>query len=289
MMKVFTAKIELQNYLRELKNKPLGLVPTMGNLHLGHLSLLNQSVLENDVSVITIFVNPTQFGPNEDFSKYPRTLDQDLNLIESLAIRQNDSKEIIVFAPESIAEIYPDGFSTSISVGEIKTILCGKFRPTHFDGVTTVVYKLFQIINPKIAYFGQKDYQQCVVIKKMVRDLEMNIELKIMPIIRNHDGLALSSRNQYLSDIEKEEGLKLYNSINKIKELILEKKDYQSFLDECLTDSRFDYLEVLNAENLKAPNKETNQLVIVGAYRINSTRLLDNMLVDLNTENKNAR
>lgn len=288
MMKVFTKKIELTNYLFEIKNKSLGLVPTMGNLHLGHLSLLNQSVLENDVSVITIFVNPTQFGPNEDFNKYPRTLDQDLNLIESIALKLNDSKEIIVFGPESIAEIYPDGFSTSISVGEIKTILCGKFRPTHFDGVTTVVYKLFQIINPKKAYFGQKDYQQCVVIKKMVKDLEIKIHIKVMPIIRNHDGLALSSRNQYLSDKEKEEGLKLYKSINKIKELILENKNYQSFLSECLTDTRFDYLEVLNADDLTAPSKETKILVIVGAFRIGSTRLLDNMLIDRNIENNHA-
>ncbi len=284
MMKVFNTKSEIQNYLKNAPNKSIGLVPTMGNLHLGHLSLLEASIKNHDVSIITIFVNPTQFGPTEDFNKYPRTLDQDLNLIESLAIKLTDQKEIVVFAPLSNEEIYPAGFSSRISVGEIKNILCGKFRPIHFDGVATVVYKLFQLTKPKTAYFGQKDYQQCVVIKKMVSDLELPINITIMPIIRNHDGLALSSRNQYLSDTEKAEGLKLYQSISHIKKLIAENQDYKPFLDECLKDSRFDYLEVLNAEDLTLPDLKTKNLVIVGAYRINATRLLDNMLV----ENKNA-
>jgi len=280
MIKLIDSKKELQAYLNLIKNKSIGLVPTMGNLHEGHISLLKKSIEENDISVLTIFVNPTQFGPNEDFAKYPRTLDQDLSKIENLILHINDSqKEVIVFAPSSNTEIYPPGFTTSISIGAMKEKLCGKVRPTHFDGVTTVVFKIFKLINPTKAYFGQKDFQQCAIIKKMIFDLELPIEMKVMPIIRNSLGLALSSRNQYLTEKEMNDALHLPKTLKHIVELSSENKNIDDFIAQELKDERWDYLEVLDSTTLEKENSTTTELVIVGALKINKTRLLDNILV----------
>jgi pantoate--beta-alanine ligase len=280
MIKLIDSKKELQAYLNLIKNKNIGLVPTMGNLHEGHISLLKKSIEENDISVLTIFVNPTQFGPNEDFAKYPRTLDQDLSKIENLILHINDSqKEVIVFAPSSNTEIYPPGFTTSISIGAMKEKLCGKVRPTHFDGVTTVVFKIFTLINPTKAYFGQKDFQQCAIIKKMIFDLELPIEMKVMPIIRNSLGLALSSRNQYLTEKEMNDALHLPKTLKHIVELSSENKNIDDFIAQELKDERWDYLEVLDSTTLEKENSTTTELVIVGALKINKTRLLDNILV----------
>jgi pantoate--beta-alanine ligase len=280
MIKLIDSKKELQAYLNLIKNKNIGLVPTMGNLHEGHISLLKKSIEENDISVLTIFVNPTQFGPNEDFAKYPRTLDQDLSKIENLILHINDSqKEVIVFAPSSNTEIYPPGFTTSISIGAMKEKLCGKVRPTHFDGVTTVVFKIFKLINPTKAYFGQKDFQQCAIIKKMIFDLELPIEMKVMPIIRNSLGLALSSRNQYLTEKEMNDALHLPKTLKHIVELSSENKNIDDFIAQELKDERWDYLEVLDSTTLEKENSTTTELVIVGALKINKTRLLDNILV----------
>jgi len=255
-------------------------VPTMGNLHEGHLSLLRKSMEDNDVSVITIFVNPKQFGPNEDFDKYPRTLDADLAKISNLALHaKNIDKEIVVFAPIDNQEIYPLGFNTVIKVLGVTEKLEGARRPTHFDGVTTVVYRLLKIIGAQNAYFGQKDFQQCVVIKKMVLDLSLDINIHIMPIIRNSEGLALSSRNQYLSERERSEALHLSKTLKQIEMLIKNKKDYKELIEAELTNTKWDYLEVLNADNLETPDESTKQLVIIGVYKLGNTRLLDNILV----------
>lgn len=278
MIKIIKTRNLLDQELDSQNGKSIGLVPTMGNLHEGHLSLLASAIAENDLSIITIFVNPKQFGPNEDFNKYPRTLEEDIKKIES--IKPIDStKTIIIFAPKSDREIYPNNFSTSISVGELKTILCGKVRPTHFDGVTTVVYRLFKLSRANNAYFGQKDYQQCIIIKKMIRDLEIPVTMHIKPIIRNVDGLALSSRNQYLNDDEKKLALHLPSTLIKIEHLIINQKSYQALITQELSDPRWDYLQVLDADSLNEKIDQSKKVVIVGAFRLGNTRLLDNRVV----------
>jgi pantoate--beta-alanine ligase len=286
MIKVFTTQKDFLHFRSSLKGKTIGLVPTMGNLHAGHISLLEQSAEENDISIVTIFVNPKQFGPNEDFNKYPRTLNEDIAKISATALLINAKKEIVVFAPNNNDEIFNDAFSTTISVGPITKILEGSIRPTHFDGVTTVVYKLFSLTKPTVSYFGQKDFQQCLVIKKMVKDLDLSTQIKIMPIFRSKEGLALSSRNQYLSDTDLKEALYLPQSLIEIEKLLLDKKDYLQFRDSLLKDQtfgkRWDYCEILDAETLAPLTPATKQAVIVAAFRCQSTRLLDNRLVNLN-------
>jgi pantoate--beta-alanine ligase len=277
MIKIFTSTKDFQDYRNSLGELKVGVVPTMGNLHEGHLSLLKQSINDNDISIITIFVNPKQFGPSEDFKTYPRTLDQDISKISNVAL--SAKAETVVFAPNSTEDIYPTGFNTVISVKGVTEKLEGAFRPTHFDGVTTVVYRLFTIAKPHNAYFGQKDFQQCVVIKKMIDDLNLNINFIRLPIIRNSEGLALSSRNQYLSEDDRTKALILSRTLKKIESLIKEKKDYRQFINECLIDKNWDYLEVLDASELSIPNENSRELVIIGTYRMGTTRLLDNIVV----------
>lgn len=280
MIKIFTTAKDYDHYRKTLKHNSVGIVPTMGNLHEGHLSLLKKSIDENDVTVISIYVNPKQFGPTEDFATYPRTLDADLAKISNLALHlQMEGKEIAVFAPKDNEQIYPKGFNTLIKVSGVSEVLEGARRPTHFDGVTTVVYRLFKIIGATNAYFGQKDYQQCVVIKKMVADLSLEIKIHIMPIIRNSEGLALSSRNQYLSESDRSEALHLPRTLKQIEMLIKNKMDYKALIESELTNNKWDYLEVLNAENLEAAIESTRELVIIGVYKLGNTRLLDNILV----------
>ena len=286
MIKVFTNRKDFDHYRNSLTHHSIGLVPTLGNLHKGHLSLIEKSVEENTVTIVTIFVNPKQFGPTEDFEKYPRTLDDDLAKISSLAFLITNKKEIAVYAPQSIAGIYPDGFSSTISVGDLKNKLEGAIRSTHFDGVTTVVYRLFAIARATNAYFGQKDFQQCLIIKKMVSDLELPITIHVMPIIRNSEGLALSSRNQYLSDSERVMALTLPHALQKIEQLLLEKKETKPFIDECLADKRWDYLEVLDSRTLETITEATREFLIIGAFRLGTTRLLDNILVATSSGNE---
>jgi pantoate--beta-alanine ligase len=284
MIKVYTTVSEFKSYKDNLGICSIGLVPTMGNLHEGHLSLLKQSLAENTVSVITIFVNPKQFGPNEDFDKYPRTLDDDLAKISNLAMQTNsldEKKDIIVFAPSNNEEIFPVGFNTTISIKGMTQKLEGKFRPDHFDGVTTVVYRLFKIIGASNAYFGQKDFQQCAVIKKMIVDLSIDINFFILPIVRNSEGLALSSRNQFLSAEQRITALHLPRILKKIENLIKNNADTKELITNELTDNKWDYLEVLDSQSLDSPSASTSEVVIIGAYRLGTTRLLDNILVQL--------
>lgn len=282
MIKIFTTHQDYERYRVSIKHDSVGIIPTMGNLHEGHISLLKQSVAENAVSVITIFVNPKQFGPSEDFEKYPRTLDDDLTKISNVALHalsSDNQKEIIVYAPQSNDEIYPKDFGTTISVKTLTGKLEGKFRPDHFDGVTTVVYRLFKIIGAKKAYFGQKDYQQCVVIKKMIDDLELDIKMSILPIVRTSEGLALSSRNQFLNAEERIEALHLPRTLKEIESLIKNKMDYKTLIASELKNEKWDYLEVLDAANLEEITATSSNIVIIGAYRLRTTRLLDNILV----------
>lgn len=280
MIKLFNNRKDFDYFRNSLTTQTIGLVPTMGNLHKGHISLLEKAISENDVAIVTIYVNPKQFGPNEDFDKYPRTLDDDVAKISAVALLLDKKKEIVVYAPNSDDGIYPEGFTSNISVGAMTQKFEGAVRPTHFDGVTTVVYRLFAITRAHQAYFGQKDVQQCLIIKKMVHDLEIPIKINIMPIIRNAEGLALSSRNQYLSETERTEALELPKTLQIIEKLIKTKQDYKSFVSEKIAkDKRWDYLEVLDSSNLENPTDKTKELVIVAAYRMNSARLLDNILV----------
>lgn len=282
MIKLFNNRKDFDYFRNSLTTQSIGLVPTMGNLHKGHISLLEKAIEENDVAIVTIYVNPKQFGPNEDFDKYPRTLDDDIAKISAVAMLLDKKKEIVVYAPNTDEGIYPEGFSTNISVGPMTQKFEGSVRPTHFDGVTTVVYRLFAITKAHQAYFGQKDVQQCLIIKKMVHDLEIPIKINIMPIIRNSEGLALSSRNQYLTESERTEALVLPHTLQKVEKLIRTKQDYKTFVsDQKANDKKWDYLEILDSQNLEQPTDKTKEVVIVAAYRMNSARLLDNILVSL--------
>ncbi|MCF8058729.1 MAG: pantoate--beta-alanine ligase [Bacteriovoracaceae bacterium] len=274
-MKLFTKKSDYQHY--NLGQNRLGLVPTMGNLHQGHLNLVTESLKENDKTLVTIFVNPKQFGPNEDFSKYPRTLEDDLSALKGLT----NSENILVFAPESTQEIYPPGFNTEISVHGLDQTMCGEHRPGHFQGVTTVVYQLFVTSKAHVAYFGQKDYQQFKIIEKMVKDLQLPISLKMVPIAREPSGLALSSRNQYLSNQQKNEAIILFNTLNELaKTYLKDPSESESLRQKYLMSSRsWQYLEIRDAETLRIPDKNTFKVVVAGAYFMGDTRLIDNVIL----------
>ncbi len=280
-------KIEDLNTWHTSNSKAIGLVPTMGNLHAGHLSLVNESLNENSVTLVTIFVNPKQFGPNEDFTEYPRTLKRDCELLKE-ELDNFSGKELVVFAPASTDEIYPDGFSTTISVNGISEILCGADRPGHFDGVTTVVHRLFNISKASTAYFGQKDYQQVKVIQRMVLDLGLQIDLKTLPISRDEDGLARSSRNQYLTTEARQMALTLPKTLSQIEKLLTSDSwlnsgvEINKILETSLSDKRWNYLEIKDANNLNEVTPNTNKVVILGAFKVDKTRLIDNRLVKIN-------
>lgn len=257
----------------------IGLVPTMGNLHQGHLSLLERSTSENDHSIVTIFVNPTQFGEGEDFESYPRTLETDIECIK----RVND--KAIVFAPMTPKEIYNQKVVSDISAGEIGNMLEGNLRPGHFDGVLSVVSRLFDVTQPSKAYFGKKDYQQLKIISNFTQSNFPNIEIIGMPIIREESGLAMSSRNNYLSKDEKDGALKLYQALSYVEKTLLEEKDLkkaQAIIQDLMTeDDRFNYLSIRTQHDLTPPMKVKDKLVILGNYQMGNTRLLDNIEVDL--------
>lgn len=255
--------------------KTVGFIPTMGALHRGHLSLVEKAKEENEILVVSIYVNPSQFSPNEDLSNYPRTLERDIKLLEKLDVDY-------VFFP-SDREMYPDGYLTWIEVNEITEILCGKSRPSHFKGVTTIVTKLLNLVNPTSIYMGEKDFQQLTIIKKMVKDLNMPFNVVGCPLIRENDGLALSSRNKYLSSGEREDALSLYRSLKKAKELYhngtLEisviKKEMNRIISEA--NGMIEYIEFINPQNFHKVDKLNAGIRILLAVKIGHTRLIDNM------------
>lgn len=259
--------------------KSIGFVPTMGFLHEGHVSLAKRSVFDNDFTIMSIFVNPTQFGPNEDFDKYPRDLDSDAGKAEAAGVD-------LVFIP-SVREMYPDGCSTYVEVMGITDIMCGKSRPGHFRGVATVVAKLFNIVEPDKAYFGQKDAQQAAVIRKLVRDLNMNVEIVTCPIIREKDGLAMSSRNVYLSSHERKAALVLSRSLFEVEKLAMEgeknaeillKYLYQKISNE--PSAAIDYIEIVNADTLEKVKNIEGRVLVAIAARFGQTRLIDNIVIE---------
>ncbi len=262
----------------------VGFVPTMGNLHQGHLTLLERALTENQTVYFSIFVNPKQFGPNEDFNRYPRTLENDLELISKVAERFPNTN-VIVYSPKDPQEVFPKNDDQMISIHGLSTVLEGKLRPGHFDGVATVVYRLFELVKPSIAYFGLKDYQQYLVIKQMVQELVMPIKIVGMPIIREPSGLALSSRNQYLTPEQKDASLILFRTLSEIKKIIDNKRNNLELarirIQEVLNDPNWNYLEIRDAETFSEDITQSKILTMLAVYQMGSTRLLDNMQVEL--------
>ena len=279
-MRVLSTVAEMQAACREVRRsgKSLGLVPTMGALHEGHLSLVRAARAHNQVVATSIFVNPLQFGPNEDFSKYPRTFDRDKQLL-------GPEKVDLIFAP-SADEMYPEGASTTVYVRGLSEKLDGKSRPGHFQGVTTVVAKLFEIVRPDRAYFGQKDAAQVALIRKMVQDLNIDLELIICPIVREHDGLAMSSRNTYLNPEQRKQALVLYRSLMRMQTLADRGESSSSALSDAgkqvlaeEPDIKLDYLEIVNPHSLDpVPDITQGALVAVAAW-VGTTRLIDNIVL----------
>ena len=252
----------------------------MGFLHQGHISLIRQSKLISDVSIISIFVNPTQFGPSEDFESYPRDLEHDIKILE-------DEGVDFLFLP-SKEEIYSINFQTYVNVEHMSKKLEGEFRPVHFRGVTTVVLILFNCINPDFAFFGQKDAQQVAIIKQMIKDLKLSIKIISCPIIREPDGLAMSSRNIYLSDSERRDALALFHSLELARNLI-ESNERKSavILSEMnehiknVSSANLDYIKIVDADNFELVDNliEGNEYLILIACKIGKTRLIDNVLI----------
>lgn len=279
MAQIIKKKSELIKVRNKIKQNKIGFVPTMGNLHQGHLSLMKNLAEKSDLLFISIFVNPTQFGPNEDFNNYPRTLEKDLELIISL----NLNIPVIVFAPENMSEVYPEKFHTTFSIPSLDNCLCGSSRPGHFNGVLSVIFHLFNLVKPTIAIFGQKDYQQYLIIKSFCQDFFPSINIEMSPIIRESNGLALSSRNGYLNSFEKIDALYLHQKLLEIKN-DLEKKSLKSIelYKVNLENLQWDYLEILDAENLKTPTIESKKFLIAGALFVHQkVRIIDNIILEL--------
>lgn len=263
------------------KGKIIGFVPTMGALHDGHLSLFKRARQENDIVVASIFVNPTQFAPNEDLGKYPRDIEGDMEKL------RNENVDILFFP--DMKSIYPDLFRTFISVTELSDKLCGAFRHGHFRGVATVVNKLLNLIKPHRVYFGQKDFQQSVIIRRMIEDLNMDIEMIVFPTIRENDGLAMSSRNIYLSSVERRASTIIYKTLSEASALIksgsagaaaIKQQMKEMLLKETLV-SEIQYAGIYDPESLDELIEIKKQNLIAIAVKIGNTRLIDNMIADI--------
>lgn len=276
-MKILKTKNELRRQIKKWKEQghSIGFVPTMGFLHEGHQSLILRSVEDNDKTVVSIFVNPTQFGPNEDFGSYPREPDRDANLC-------GNAGADIIFHPEA-EEMYDKNFSTYVGINNLGDELCGKSRPTHFSGVCTIVSKLFHIVAPDNAYFSQKDAQQLAIIRRMVKDLDMDIRIIGCPIIREADGLAKSSRNTYLNQQERQAALVLNRALLLGQQLILDGERNTARLIRAMTDkvraeplAEIDYIEIVDGNELKKTDRIGGQILVAMAVYIGKTRLIDN-------------
>ena len=279
-MKVINEPEELQKIMEDLKKegKNIGLVPTMGALHFGHVSLIKKSVLQNDITVVSVYVNPIQFGPNEDYEKYPRQIEKDIKVCQ-------DNKVDFLFLPTN-ETLYNKNFSTYIYNNNVSKIMCGITRPTHFQGVCTIVAKLFNIVMPQRAYFGLKDYQQYIIIKQMVEDLNFNIEIVGCPIVREESGIAMSSRNTYLSKEEKVQATGIYKSLCLAKQLFCEGKKIENIKQVVeekilkIPKSKIDYIEIRNSQNLQEVTDLDKNIVIAVAVKIGNVRLIDNMVCE---------
>jgi len=281
-------KMEVAETIEDVRNlvssargegSKIGLVPTMGALHVGHISLIEAAVKDCDFVVVSIFVNPTQFGPGEDFKKYPRPLEADLEICREAGVD-------MVFAPEP-QHIYPVENVTWVTVEKLTEPLCGRSRPGHFRGVTTVCAKLFNIVAPDAAYFGQKDAQQAIVIKRMVADLNMPLEIVVCPTVREPNGLAVSSRNQYLTAQQKKDAANIYKSLQTCRRLIdagtTETNQIIAEMQKILRQipsGQIEYISIVDAETLESTEKIAGRILAAVAVKIGPARLIDNILVD---------
>ncbi|MBD3928174.1 pantoate--beta-alanine ligase [Staphylococcus haemolyticus] len=280
MTKVIQTVSEMQQITQELKStgKTIGFVPTMGALHEGHLSMMRRSVEENDITVISVFVNPLQFGPNEDFDAYPRQIDQDVALVEAINVDY-------VFHP-AVEEMYPNELSVTLKVGRLAEVLEGAQRPGHFDGVVTVVNKLFNIVSPNKAYFGKKDAQQLAIVEKMVEDFNHPIQIVGIDIVREEDGLARSSRNVYLTDDERQEAVHLSKSLEIAQTLYKQGErrshiivgEIKTYLSEH-TSGHIDEVAIYSYPDLEVATEIQGQIFISLAVKFSKARLIDNIIL----------
>jgi len=284
-MEILNTVLTAREFIKEKKAKGLsiGLVPTMGYLHEGHLSLIKESKKKNDITVLSIFVNPTQFAPNEDFSTYPRDFARDAKLAE-------ESGADAIFAPAA-EELYPAHYQTYVGVEELTKHLCGKSRPTHFRGVTTIVSKLFHIFAPDRAYFGQKDAQQFFVIDRMVKDLNFNLELVMCPIVREADGLAKSSRNVFLDPEQRKQALCLIQALREAEAAVMNgERDAHKIiglLEAVIAKQNLaslDYAEVVDTETLQSVDSISGRVLLALAVRFGKIRLIDNMILEVSND-----
>ena len=284
-MLVATTIAEIRAWVRKTRavGKTVGFVPTMGALHVGHVSLIQAAAARCDSVVVSIFVNPTQFGPGEDFEKYPRPLEKDLAICEQHGVDA-------VFAP-SRGEMYPRVNLTWVTVEKVSEPLCGRFRPGHFRGVATVCAKLFNIVGADAAFFGQKDAQQVAVIQRMVADLNLPLEIVVCPTVREPDGLAMSSRNQYLSPQERKEATVIYRSLQRSAELIRGGETAVARITEQMREVlrqvpalRIEYVSIVDGASLENLPRVQGKVLVAVAGRLGSTRLIDNIVVDATTE-----
>ncbi len=279
-LRLLTRIAEVRRAVAEARQQRqnIGLVPTMGALHEGHAALIREAVRQTDFVVVSVFVNPTQFAPNEDLERYPRRLEADRQLCQQAGAA-------VVFAP-TVEEMYPLGFQTFVEVTELTRGLCGASRPTHFRGVTTVVAKLFGIVQPDRAFFGQKDAQQARVVRQMVQDLNFPIELVVCPTQREADGLAMSSRNQYLTPSQRREAVALYRCLCHAEQRVAQgERDAKRLCDElrailaAVPEARIDYVECVDADTLQPVTVLDRPTLLALAVFIGTTRLIDNTIL----------
>ena len=279
-MRIVSTIRDVREYVAQAKaaGRSVGLVPTMGFLHEGHMALVDTARSQNDIVIASIFVNPLQFGPNEDLESYPRDLHHDEQLLESHGCD-------LVFAP-SVDEMYPRPALTSVVLRELSQPLCGQTRPTHFQGVATVVSKLFNIVQPTRAYFGQKDAQQAVIIKRMVEDLNVPVEVITVPIVREADGLAKSSRNIYLTEAERPHATVLHRTLQFAEQAILQGERDGTTLAAAMREKiqsepmvKLDYAEIVDADSLAPQNHLSGRILIAVAAYVGKARLIDNIIV----------
>jgi pantoate--beta-alanine ligase len=280
-MKVVTTIEEVRRLVKAARGdgRRIGLVPTMGALHVGHISLVEAAVKDCDFVVVSVFVNPTQFGPGEDFENYPRPLEADLEICRQAGVDA-------VFAPTP-AEMYPSDNLTWVTVEKLTEPLCGRSRPGHFRGVTTVCSKLFNIVAPDVAYFGQKDAQQAIAIKRMIADLNMPLKIVVCPTVREPNGLAVSSRNQYLSEQQREDAANIYKSLQTCRKLIdagttetaAITAEMRKILQQ-IPSAQIEYVSIVDAETLQSVEKIAGKVLAAVAVKVGPARLIDNILVD---------
>jgi pantoate--beta-alanine ligase len=279
-MKIIPRIVEMQRWsdARRMEGKKIAFVPTMGFLHEGHLSLVHEGKQRADVVIVSIFVNPIQFNHQSDFATYPRNLDQDQRMLEEIGTD-------VLFYPEA-GEMYPEGFQTAVEVDKVSQPLCGAFRPGHFRGVATVVAKLFNITKPHVALFGEKDFQQCVVIKRMVKDLNFDLEILAMPTIREADGLAMSSRNARLSPAERRTSLCLSRALQQAQDLVQQGERRASAVLQAVQQTiaseggvRIEYISLCHPETLEEVNEIAVPTLLALAAWVGDVRLIDNRVI----------